>query len=110
MRDLAEHDAETLIGHAYVRYLGDLNGGRIIQRRLSVCLGDIAKSLKFHQYPDLPDQEAFVRDYRSALDQAVRSANVTAVAQEASVAFEMNILLSEAVKACAEANLSSIRA
>jgi heme oxygenase len=99
VRDLAEADTEILVAHAYVRYLGDLKGGQIIQRRLSICLGNIAGTLLFHQYPDLQDHEAFARDYRSALDQAVRAADVTAVAQETAVAFDMNILLADAVKA-----------
>jgi heme oxygenase len=100
---VAEADAAGLIAHAYVRYLGDLNGGRIMQRRLLACLGDAASELRTHAYPGLADVAGFTRAYRVQLDAAVRAADPEAVVREALVAFELNIALSVAVwRECTE--------
>jgi heme oxygenase (biliverdin-producing, ferredoxin) len=88
---------DTLVAHAYVRYLGDLNGGQVMRRRLAACLGDVAPQLRFFDYPGIADVAGLTRDYRAALDRAVRAGDSRAIAQEAVVAFEMNIALSEAV-------------
>jgi heme oxygenase len=91
-------DAAGLIGHAYVRYLGDLNGGRVMQRRLQVALGALAEDLRFHAYPGIADLSGLAAAYRAELDGLIRSVSVAAVAAEAVVAFELNIALSEAVR------------
>ena len=88
---------DRLAAHAYVRFLGDLNGGRIMQRRLVAAMGDIAHRLSFHQYPLVEDLAAFGQEYRRSLDQAVHQSNLDAIQQEAIIAFEMNIALSDAV-------------
>jgi len=87
----------ALIGHAYVRYLGDLNGGRIMQKRLQVCLGPLAERLTFHLYPAIPDLAGFAADYRLQLDRLARSVAIEAVAAAATEAFALNIALSQAV-------------
>lgn len=96
---------DGLIAHTYVRYLGDLNGGSIIQRRLVACLGDVAGTLTFHDYPLLEDKSAFTRLYREELDRAVRVGSLQTVTRESMVAFEMNIALSEAVERAMVARL-----
>lgn len=93
---------DGLVAHAYVRYLGDLNGGRIMKHRLAACLGVMAAKVTFHDYPALADPGAFVRSYRSALDLAVQAVPHELAAGEALVAFEMNIALSQAVKTMVE--------
>lgn len=93
---LAE-DTERLIAHAYVRYLGDLNGGQIMQHRLVVSLAELAQNLTFHDYPVLEHTGAFTVSYREDLDRAVRAADLDTVINEAKAAFEANIALSEAV-------------
>ena len=87
-----------LLGHLYVRILGDLNGGRIMQRRLAMCLGEVAEALAFGHYPGLGNEDNFRRDYRAELDRAVCAATFKTVEREAVAAFELNIMLSEAVK------------
>ncbi len=96
-------DGSGLLGHAYVRYLGDLNGGRIMQQRLIGCFGDVAAGLTFGIYPMLDDLAGFRRDYRKELDRAVCSASADVVKSEALAAFELNIVLSNAVKRSVEA-------
>ncbi len=49
---------EGLIGHAYVRYLGDLSGGQALRRRLAKSLALPASALSFHDFPGIADPEA----------------------------------------------------
>jgi heme oxygenase len=88
-----------LIGHAYVRHLGDLSGGRILgallRRRFALGPG----SLAFHEFPAIDDVPSFKRNYRAALDRAGREiGNVDAVLAEGARAFAHNIELSRAVQ------------
>jgi heme oxygenase len=92
-------DGPELVAHAYVRYLGDLNGGRIMQRRLVACLGDAAQGLTVHAYPTLADPAGFIPVYRAQLDAAMTAGDPDVVVREALVAFDLNIALSEAVSA-----------
>jgi heme oxygenase len=95
----ADGDGSGLIAHAYVRYLGDLNGGLIIRRRLIVCIGAEAERLTFSEYDGIVDFRGFTAGYRAALDRALHAACFDRVAAEAKTAFEMNIALSDAVAA-----------
>jgi heme oxygenase (biliverdin-producing, ferredoxin) len=101
VRHAAKDDGNRLIAHAYVRYLGDLNGGQLMKRRLMRALGGAEGSLTAFDYPGLPDTRAFSRTYREELDQAARSANLETLVQEALAAFALNIALSDAVKTIA---------
>jgi heme oxygenase len=98
----SDGDKSGLLGHIYVRYLGDLNGGRIMQRRLAACLGEVGGALAFGHYPVLDNEDNFRRDYREELDRAVHVATFETVKREALAAFELNIVLSEAVKSHVE--------
>jgi heme oxygenase len=98
---VAAADGDRMIAHAYVRYLGDLNGGRIMARRMTACLGAVGGALRSHAYPVLDDVRAFAEWYRAELDRAVRGADFEAVRVEAGVAFEAAIAVSQAVKAAA---------
>jgi heme oxygenase len=89
---------EVVVAHAYVRFLGDLNGGFVMRRRLAACVGDVAAGLRFPDHPEVEDRIGFIRDYRAELDRVVRQVGAEPVAAEALVAFEMNIALSEAVR------------
>ena len=99
----AEGDGTRLIAHAYTRYLGDLNGGLIMKRRLIGSLGETARRLTFHDYPLVKDIATFTRAYRADLDLAVRKTVFELVAAEAVMAFRLNIALSEAVRTKAAA-------
>jgi heme oxygenase len=94
----AEGDGGRLVAHAYVRYLGDLSGGRILRRRLGAVPGIAPAMLTFYEFPAIADLETFRRDYRAAIDRAGGElAAPDRVVEEAAVAFRFNIELSDAV-------------
>ena len=97
---VAQGDGTRLFGHAYARYLGDLNGGQILKRLLTKTLGLGPDSLTFYEFPLIADIERFKSDYRRAIDEAgLHITRPEPVIEEAAVAFEFNIQVSEAVKA-----------
>jgi len=91
-------DGTRLIAHAYTRYLGDLNGGRVLARLLGASLGLGAEALSFYAYPEIADLDAFRADYRRALDDAGERADLEAVVAETLAAFRLNIDVSEEVQ------------
>jgi heme oxygenase (biliverdin-producing, ferredoxin) len=102
----AAGDGARLIGHAYVRYLGDLSGGLILRRMLPSMLGLRRDQLSFFDFPEIADADAFKRSFRAALDQsAMEVADPESVVLEAMAAFELNITLSDAVKSAARLRL-----
>ena len=93
---------DLLIAHAYVRYLGDLSGGRILKRVLAQTLQLGDESLRFYDFPGTTDVDALKLRYRAAIDAAGASlADVDAVLNEAAIAFELSIELSQAVATAA---------
>lgn len=89
-----------LIAHCYTRYLGDLNGGQTMARRLADALGPNCPALAFSAFPAVEDVRTFIRTYRAALDRAGDTlADAAPVIEEAVAAFQLNIALSEAVAA-----------
>ena len=91
---------EALIAHAYVRYLGDLNGGQIIRRQLVRTLDLAPEALQFYAFPAITAVDQFAAEYRLGFDHAGREiSQPQAVLAEAGIAFELNIALSDAVAA-----------
>lgn len=87
-----------LIAHAYTRYLGDLNGGRVLRGRLARSLGLDASALAFYRFSHVADRATFIARYRQSIDQAgTEIADPVAVVEEAMTAFKLNIDLSCAV-------------
>lgn len=75
-----------LIGHAYCRYLGDLNGGRLIGRLLSERHGFHSEALTFYAFDE--DPKVLDQAFRRSLDEAVLSPEETwRVVDEARAAF-----------------------
>jgi heme oxygenase (biliverdin-producing, ferredoxin) len=97
-------DGARLIAHAYLRYLGDLSGGQIMKRLLQKSLGLDSASLSFYDFANIADIGAFKAEFRSALDRtAIEVGDTGPVIDEAELAFELNIALSEAVYTAVQA-------
>jgi heme oxygenase (biliverdin-producing, ferredoxin) len=96
-------DGGKLIAHAYTRYLGDLSGGQILRRRLTQQFGP-GFPMAFTEFPMISELAAFGAAFRAALDRAASHvADEAPVLQEASIAFELNIELSQEVDAATHA-------
>lgn len=99
----ADGDGIRLAAHAYVRYLGDLNGGQVVRGVLARALGLADAGLSFYSFPGIADLGAFRTAYREALDRAGDGDAARAlILDEALEAFRLNIALSEAVMAAAD--------
>lgn len=97
--EVAERDAAGLVAHAYVRYLGDLNGGQVLRRILARSLGLQRRELAFYDFAKVPDLDALKAAYRRAFDRAgAELGDTAAILEEAANAFRLNIDLSRAVE------------
>lgn len=100
--EAAETDPPLLMAHAYVRYLGDLNGGRVLRGLLAKSLDLDESMLRFYDFPQLGDPGVAAAAFRSALDRAgAMLPDQTPVISEAATAFRLNIAVSEAVGSAA---------
>ena len=89
-------DPVSLIGHIYVRYLGDMNGGQVLERLLSESLNLSDESLNFYKYPAIHNIKSFRQSYRELFNAAPLDAHARRrVIETAIKAFEFNIDLSE---------------
>ena len=91
-----------LVAHAYVRYLGDLNGGHILGRLVARAFDLEPSRLGFYRFPEIADLDRFKTEYRAAIDSApLQDSEATDVLEEGKEAFRLNIVLSEAVRSAA---------
>jgi heme oxygenase (biliverdin-producing, ferredoxin) len=90
-----------LAGHAYVRYLGDLNGGQILARLLSRDLALPAAGLRFYAFPAAVAGAVSAESYRRAIDSlaALPGLDLDAIEAEAIASFRSAIALADAVSA-----------
>ena len=97
---LRTHDPVSLLGHIYVRYLGDMNGGQVLQRLLSKTLDLPNETLNFYQYPAIHEIVSFRQAYRELFNAvALNAPQRRKVIETAIEAFEFNIDVSEDIKA-----------
>lgn len=89
----------ALAGHAYTRYLGDLNGGQVLARILARKPGLPAEALGFYRFPAISDPRAYAATYRAAIDNLAALPQVSPDAIEAAAiaSFRCAIALSHAV-------------
>jgi heme oxygenase len=96
IRWVGAEDAGLLYAHAYTRYLGDLYGGQTLRRHLIRCFGSHFLATAFTEFPAIEEIGSFAARFGAALDEAGRHiADPSRVIEEAAVAFQMNIALSE---------------
>nr|YP_009745182.1 Hemeoxygenase [Halymenia maculata]QIG87192.1 Hemeoxygenase [Halymenia maculata] len=84
---------ELLIAHAYTRYMGDLSGGQILKKiaKNAMQLPDTAGTA-FYNFDDIPDDEAFKKEYRNALDNIpLDDEQIEQIIAEANIAFNLNM-------------------
>lgn len=98
LNELAQHDAPRLLAHAWLRYLGDLNGGQIIGRIVRESLALPLGATHFYEFPDLTDPMAAAGAWRVALDAAPLDSRARdAIVAEAAEGFRRHIALFESL-------------
>lgn len=98
LETVARHCPERLLAHAYVRCLGDLNGGQVLRRLLARTAGIGPAAVRFYEFPGLDDLARAKTAYRRAIDEARSHLDDPAgVLEEACEAFRLTIALAEEV-------------
>lgn len=97
---LGNNAPERLIAHAWLRYLGDLNGGQIVARIVRNSLSLDESSTAFYAFPDLDDPMRVAGEWRTALDALPLSGEAQeAIVSEAADGFRRHIALFEGLAA-----------
>lgn len=88
---LASAGSTRLIAHAYVRYMGDLSGGRVLERLTAKALELGEHGLEFLAFPGVSDVESFKHGFRRRLDELdVDDGQRQGIVDEAMRAFVLN--------------------
>ena len=96
VRTTAPH---RLLGHAYVRYIGDLSGGQIVKAILTKAPGLSDEMLTFYDFADIANAETFKTQFRDQLDRIGKTAKLSDdIVDETITAFRLNIDVSHAVE------------
>lgn len=91
LQELDRHRPERLAAHAYVRYLGDLSGGRVLQRRVAAALHRPGgEGTAFYDFGGDAAAERLAADFRAALGRLGPAGVDDAIVDEARRAFEMH--------------------
>lgn len=70
LRWVGENAPELLIAHSYTRYLGDLSGGKVVEKIVRRSLGLLGlDGMRFFNYEGIKDRRAFKDDYRRRLNE-----------------------------------------
>ncbi len=100
LRHTGEADPILLVAHAYVRYLGDLSGGRAMGRQVARHYAlEGPDGLRFYDFADIPDADAWKHAYRGWLDQLSTEGRDGDLVDEAREAFAWNQRLFDDVHA-----------
>jgi len=96
---MANTTPQALIGHLYVRYLGDLNGGQLLQHVLIESFNFDKRSLSFYNYPEIKDLKLYRLQYRDKFNSlSINSTERKQIINTAIKAFEFNIHISKEIK------------
>lgn len=88
---LAAVDEIGVIGHHYVRYLGDVAGGQVIATMMQRLYGVSAEALNFYDFSALGKIKPFRDEYREKLDGLdLTEEQAEALTDEAERAFALN--------------------
>lgn len=94
---------EGIVAHAYVRYLGDLNGGQILKRLIGRRFGLEGAGLAFYDFPLAANPDTLAQAYRTAIDRVgLQLDDLEPVLAEAETAFRLNIALGQDVQQACE--------
>jgi len=100
INDAQLRSPETMLAHTYVRYLGDLNGGQLLQLLLRQSLGLADSCLSFYTFDEIENIRVFTKEFRTYLNNVSLSANALVTSIDAAkFAFHFNIALSQSVSA-----------
>lgn len=103
LHQLGASQPALLAAHAWLRYLGDLNGGRVLERIVREKLGVPTDAMSFYRFPALADPMAAAVSWRLALDTAPVNAELQlAMVAEASAGFRRHIALFTALAPAAQ--------
>lgn len=97
LRAISAADPGRLVAHAYVRYLGDLNGGQALRRVVARSLGLADEAgTRFYDFGDSATQQRLEQGFRAGLESsAAQQPDLQALADEALDAFERHEQLFE---------------
>ncbi|WIM96971.1 biliverdin-producing heme oxygenase [Actinoplanes oblitus] len=91
LREYCHTSPVHFIAHHYVRYLGDLSGGRLVGRRVAAIYGLERAGTAFYRFDRIADPAAYKAAYRARLDAlALTGPELAALAGEARLAFALN--------------------
>jgi heme oxygenase len=101
LRELSAARPGLLVAHAYVRYLGDLNGGQALRRVVARSLGLAGSTgTLFYDFGDSTTQQRLVQRFRAGLETvAAQLKDTHALTDEALSAFERHEQLFEELAA-----------
>lgn len=120
LHSVAQNDPLLLLSHAYTRYLGDLSGGRVLQRVARKALklekktcedGKTLSGLDFYDFLNIKNPKAFKNEYRLALDDLnnLDEKHVSKLVGEANVAFVLNMRVFEELDVLSGVENASVR-
>jgi heme oxygenase (biliverdin-producing, ferredoxin) len=89
---LAASHPRLLVAHAYVRYLGDLHGGQLLQKQVMQCFALVGdQGTRFYRFGTQADVEGLRQRLRMGLARApVTAQDVDAIVAEACWAFDQH--------------------
>jgi heme oxygenase (biliverdin-producing, ferredoxin) len=103
LRTWTEAAPHLLVAHAWVRYLGDLSGGRMVGRVVARGLshqGGEGAGLAFYHFPEVVDPGVWKDRFRDALDHLpLEEGGAPAVVEEAREAFRLHVRIFEELAA-----------
>lgn len=91
IHDVAATEPARLVGHHYLRYLGDLSGGQAIGKLVGRHYGIAAENLSMWRFEGIEKHKTYKDEYRAKLDAfALTEDRADALIEEAGIGFGLN--------------------